>query len=54
VECNICRYGAMRNMHWLVLPRAVNEFRFDRVSFRFVVTKWLTKQISISFIKRNG
>jgi hypothetical protein len=30
--------------------RAVNEFRFDRISFRFVVTK----RIFISFIKRNG
>jgi hypothetical protein len=31
------------------MTRAVNEFRFDRVSFRFVVTKWLTKRIFVSF-----
>jgi hypothetical protein len=31
------------------VTRAVNEFRFDRVSFRFVVMKRLTKWISVSF-----
>jgi hypothetical protein len=34
--------------------RVVDEFRFDRVSFCFVVTKRLTKRISVLFIKRNG
>jgi hypothetical protein len=33
--------------------RAVNEFRFDCVSFRFVVTKRLTKWIFVLFIKQN-